>query len=125
MILVYCACGSGGGFPDAPKAEPSAPGTFEFAWSLTDSTGASTTCTQANATNVHVTIVQQPSGEQFASSFDCGLATAVSGALFPATYQMSFALLSGTTTLASAPAQTGTIDSGRTTMLAPIVFSTP
>lgn len=110
IIGALAACGGGGGFPDAyVPPPPQDPGTVAVDWTLQDGSGSAVTCTQASATTVQVRITDEASGDQFSSSFVCALGGAVSGSLPSATYDLAFALLAGTTTIASAPAQTGIV----------------
>jgi hypothetical protein len=120
------ACGSGGGFPDAFKAPPPPdPGTFAINWTLSNASGSATTCAAANASTVHVGILDEASGAQFTSNFDCGLSEAVSGSLPVGTYDLDFAL-DGVTVITTAPEQTAVvIASDQTTNLAPVAFVVP
>jgi len=119
LAVVLAACGSGGGFPDAPDVNPDPdPGTFGFSWMLTDATGHPTTCAQAGATVIRVSITDEATGDVDSALFACSLGDAVSGALFPSTYDLAFTLDGMTGALATAPTQTGVvIQSNRTTQL--------
>jgi hypothetical protein len=126
LPVLLCACGSGGGFPDAMKAPPPPdPGTFAMSWTLANGSGAPTTCAAASASTVNVSIVDEATAAQFSSTFDCGLAAAVSGSLPVGTYDLDFAL-DGVTLITTAPEQTAVvIASDQTTNLAPVAFVVP
>jgi hypothetical protein len=124
--LAACgSCGSGGGFPDSGAPPPVDPGTFAISWVLTDTSGQPISCTDAGATTVHVGITQASNGEQFSTSFECGLGAAVSGELFVASYDLDFTLLDATATITTAPGQTATIQSDRAVSIGPITFVVP
>jgi len=74
---------------------------------------------------VRVNIADAVSGEHASASFDCLLGTAVSGALFPATYDLSFELLGVAGTITTAPPQTAMVLPSQTTQLGLVVFVVP
>ncbi|MEO6776820.1 MAG: hypothetical protein ABI467_28040 [Kofleriaceae bacterium] len=126
VVAVLAGCGSGGGFPIDAVPVSHAPGMFALAWSLDAANAQPETCAQASATTVTVSIVDEASGAQFSAVFACGLATAVTGALFPATYDLAFSLVGATGVVATAPAQRGlTIVAMQTTSVPAIQFVTP
>jgi hypothetical protein len=126
-LAFAAACGSGGGFPDAPKPPvPPDPGTFALDWSLVDSSQQPATCAQAGATTVTVALKDEASGDSSAAVFNCALGGAVSGALTPSTYDLNFTLSGSSGVIASAPPQTGiVIQSDLTARVMPIVFTVP
>ena len=83
------------------------------------------TCAQASATIVRVNIADAASGEHASASFACSLGTAVSGALFPSTYNLSFELLGAAGTITTAPPQTAMVLPNQTTQLGLAVFLVP
>ena len=123
LLLVAIGCGSGGGFPDAPLHEPPAhPGEFAVTWSITDQHGAALSCQSANAIKVLVGIADS-SGARNSVSFDCGLGSAVSGALFVGTYDLDFTLTGPAGQLAIAPRQQSVvIQSNRTLAIPALTF---
>lgn len=101
-LVALAACGDGGGFPiDAPAEAAPRPGTFALSWTISGGT-----CVTLDATKVVVSI----SGG-FVQEFDCGLGTAISGALEPGSYTLMFALRG---TDRTAPMQTVVIASKQT-----------
>ncbi len=124
MLAGACACGSGGGFSDAaaPPPLPPHPGTIAVAWSLSSASGATTTCTDAGATKVTVALADAMSGH-FSATFDCVLGDAVTGALYPGTYDLGFSLENAVGAVATAAPQLGLmISADKTTIAAPVVF---
>ncbi len=127
------ACGSGGGFVDAPKAEPPPPpGTLAVDWSIHHAGGSAATCTEAGAMLVVVTMQGQTMGGTSSQTFNCALGGAITGAINPGVYDVGFALVgtgsgSGSaSTLATGAPQTGVvIQSELTTRVTPVVFSVP
>lgn len=90
---------------------------------LTTSNQQVLTCAQAGATTVRVNIADRTSGEHASAPFACTLGTAVSGALFPSTYDLGFDLLGAAGTITSAPPQAAVIRADDTTQLDLVVFS--
>lgn len=127
--MVGFACGSGGGFVDAPKAEPPPPpGTLALDWSIQHAGGSAATCADVGATLVVLTVAGQSSGGTSSATFNCALGGAISGALTPGTYDAGFSLVgSGSSSpIAMGPPQTGVvIQSDMTTRVQPVVFSVP
>jgi hypothetical protein len=119
---MLAACGSGGGIPDAARSDGPGIGELSVAWSLVDGNAQPTTCEQAGATSIVVSIVDQTSAAQFSSTFACTLGTAVSGALTASSYELRFSLLGASGTLATASPQTVVVTADHTTQLAPIQF---
>ena len=124
-LCIVAACGDRGGFPDAPESPPKDPGSFRLSWILTTSSQQVLTCAQASATTVRVSIVDTVSSERASASFDCPLGIAVSGALFPSTYDLSFELLGAAGTITTAPPQTTMVLPNQTTQLGLVVFLVP
>jgi hypothetical protein len=118
------ACGSGGGFIDAPQPPPQPdPGTLSVTWKLTDANGNAMMCSQVNATTVVVDPKDSTTGSSFSASFACGLGEAISGSLPAATYDIRFYLTNSQGQLASATAQMGVvIQPDMTTKLMPVTF---
>jgi len=127
LLALLGACGSSGGFPDAPPPLPAPhPGTFALTWSLASSGGGAVTCAQANATKMVVAITDASSGAEFSQAFDCTLGDAVSGGLTPATYNLTFSLTNATGAIATTAPQAGlAIQSDHTTVVAPLAFTIP
>ena len=126
-LLCLCfvaACGDSGGFADAAEPPPNDPGSFRISWLITTPAQQAQTCAQANATTVLVHIVDAASGERSNASFSCSLGQAVSGALFPATYDLSFELVGAAGTIATAPPQTIVVLPKETTQIGVVVFFT-
>jgi hypothetical protein len=132
-------CGSGAGFPDAaPKMDASnTPGSLSFTWTLGPDTGSDggsgsgsgtdndVTCASLGATTVQIGIVDA-NMSAFGQSFTCSFGAAVSGALFPSTYSLTFQLLGSAGLIATAPPQTGIVlTSNNTTVVPNIVFDVP
>ena len=126
-VVFLFACGSGGGFVDAPPPpDASLPGMFSLAWTIQDNTGAATTCDAAQATTVRVKITNTQDMSFDSQSFNCGLGSAASGGLFAGTYDLDFDLLGASGTIASGTSQMGVaLMSGKTTQLTPVTFMTP
>ena len=126
-LFLAAACGSGGGFPDAPGPPDAAlPGTFRMDWTIKTSGGQMTDCTTAMATLVVVNLHEEAGGGSFGAQFGCSLASGVSGPVTPGTYDLMFTLAGGSGAVAMAPPQTGIIILGqKTTQIAPVVFTLP
>lgn len=128
LSFVLGACGSGGGFIDAPAPPPPPdPGTLSVAWMLTDASGNPKKCTDVNATMVFVDLKDSTTGASagasFSATFACGLAEGISGALPASTYDIRFFLTGSQGQLASATPQTGiVIQPDMTTKLMPVTF---
>jgi hypothetical protein len=130
LLGTFIACGSGGGFPDAPaKQPPQDPGTLALSWTLVDETGSATTCGSAGAANVVVAITQEVTEEQFGQTFPCSLGIAVTGSLPTASYDLTFGLYDGSNTLiamGSGSNQTGVmVIPDQTAHLGNVVFVVP
>jgi len=125
ILISLCACGDGGGFPDAAPAPPTGSGMFSLAWTLTTASQQAETCAQANATTVRLSFADASTGAAYGGTFDCSLGLAVTGALFSATYNIGFELDGANGMIAAAAHQTATIATNKTTQLQPIVFVTP
>jgi len=124
-LLCLCfvaACGEGGGFADAAEPLPNNPGSFRISWLLTTPAQQALTCAQANATTVLVHIVDAATGERSNVSFTCSLGLAISGALFAATYHLTFELVGAAGTIATAPPQTIVVLPNQTTQIGVVVF---
>lgn len=81
---------------------PPDPGHFSLSWSISDGSGGEVSCGDAGATGVHVGMVA--GGAEFAQTFACDLASGVSGALPPGSYDLTLALVdAGGATLATSP----------------------
>lgn len=124
VAALVCACGSGGGFPDArPSEPPPNPGTFAVDWTIVDSAQNPLTCAQASATTVVVSIHDSVTGASFSSPFNCNLGGAISGSLPPSNYDLAFTLTGTSGTLATAPAQNDVIiESDKTTRVMAVTF---
>jgi hypothetical protein len=113
-----------GGFPvDAAPIDAPAPGTVSVAWSLTDLMGDPITCEQVGATTVFVELHARNSGSGVGVSLSCGATPGTSQPLEPGTYDASFELHAGSTTLATVADQNGVVVSpGHLTTLSPVAF---
>jgi len=125
-VVLAVACGSGGGFVDAPGAEsPPPPGTFSVDWSITKS-GSAATCADVGATTVVVTLQDESTHANSSQPFNCALNGGVSGAEFPGTYDFGFTLTGSAGIITTGSAQTGiAIQSMMTAHVNPVVFSIP
>jgi len=124
-LVGLAACGDGGGFPDAAYHPPPLPGMFTASWTITQG-GAAATCAQVNATSVLARIVDATSGSDFSTTFACSLGSAVSGALAPSTYNVTYTLLNGSAVLGTATmVGSVTISSNMTTAAPAVVFALP
>ena len=123
-LALFAACGSGGGFPDAPRAiDAAAPGTFAVMWTIDDASMQPVTCMQASATTVMVSFHETTTGAAYGQPFSCTLGLANSGAIPIGHYDFKFTLLSGSTQIATAPDQTNiAIQPAQTAQLAPLLF---
>jgi hypothetical protein len=122
-VLLAAACGSGGGFPDAPKIVTLDPGTVSLSWKVEDPNRNSIPCSQVNATTVFVDVRDANTNAAFSATFDCNIGAGTSGALPAATYNIKFALTNNNGMIASAPPQNAVVvNPGKTTLLMPIVF---
>lgn len=119
------ACGSGGGFPDAPGRDgPPANGTFSLAWSLTDTNGGPLTCDRIGAQEVTVLAHNRAFEGGLTEVFSCSTGSGTSEGLVPGTYDLQFELDGASGALATAPPQLGVmIPSGGTAQLAPLTFA--
>ena len=124
--MLAVACGGGGGFVDAPGAEaPPPPGTFAVDWTITKA-GSAATCADVSATTVVVTLQDEKTKANSSGSFSCSIGGAVSGAFFPATYDLGFTLTGSAGIIAMGSAQTGiVIQSNMTAHVMPVVFAVP
>jgi hypothetical protein len=121
------ACGSGGGFPDAPTIpDAPPPGSFRIDWSIVDAQSKPKTCAAANSTAVIVGLREHTTGSALAASFHCDAGSGISGAIPIGTYDLAFTLVGLGGNVAVAPAQNGVIvQSNMTAQLAPVVFKLP
>jgi hypothetical protein len=127
LLALLAACGSGGGFPDAPSIpDAAAPGSFRLDWSIVDAQSKPKTCANANATSVIVSLHEETTGGALSASFHCDAGSGISGAVPIGTYDLGFTLVGIGTNVATATAQNGVIvQSNKTTQLAPVVFKLP
>jgi hypothetical protein len=125
-LVLAVACGGGGGFVDAPSSEPPPPpGTFSVDWTITKS-GSAASCMDVGATTVVVTLQDQKTKQNSSASFGCAIGGAVSGAFFPATYDLGFTLTGSGGVIAMGAPQTGiVIQSMMTAHVMPVVFAVP
>ena len=125
IIAALCACGDGGGFPDAPGPDAAPPGgTFTVAWMVTDTAHQAVSCDDVGASSVVVTLRDRSKEGGFTEAFSCSSGKGTSPAVPPAIYDMDFELSGGGQTLAIAPRQSMiTIKSNTDTDLAPIAFA--
>ena len=127
-IATAVACGSGGGFIDAPKPEPPPPpGSFALDWTITKA-GSAATCADVNATQVVVTLQDEKTKQSSNATFNCAIGGAVSGAIDPATYDMGFALVGsggGSAIVNGAPQMGIVVDSAQTAHVMPVTFAVP
>lgn len=127
-LPLLAACGSGGGFPDAPRpADAAVPGTFAMSWTITSmATSMTESCMQAGATQVLVGLTEETRGDAFSQPFACSLGSAASGSITAGTYDFTFALAGANGVITMAGSQTGVaIQSQKTAQLMPVVFSAP
>ena len=117
-------CGDDGGFPrDAPPMQRPERGTISLAWALQDPSGQPLSCDQVGASTVALQLRARGEASGAVESFTCGNSPSTSKAIDPGTYDVSFELHAGATTLAAAPDQNGVvIESGMTTALAALTF---
>jgi hypothetical protein len=123
--FLVCACGDGGGFPDARPSDDAAPGgSFSLDWSVTDTSGGPLTCGRIGGQTVTITVRNNNVAGGATEVFGCGSLKGTSGLYAPGTYEMSYELTGSAGLLATAPAQTMVqIMSGQTTRLDPIAFA--
>lgn len=129
LAVVVAACGSGGGFPDAPRAPDAAhPGTFTMSWTINSmASGMTESCMQAGATQVLVGLSEEaPGTNAFSQPFSCTLGSAASGSITAGTYDFTFALTGASGVIAMGAPQMGiTIQSDKTAQVMPVVFNAP
>ena len=124
LCLLVTACGSGGGFPDAPVRDTAPPtGRFSVAWSVVDQNGQPIACDRLAAQAMTV-LTHDLSVEGGATQiFSCSTGMGESQDIAVGTYEMDFELSGTFGVLARGPKQTPvTIAVGQVTELAPITF---
>ncbi|HPH69887.1 MAG TPA: hypothetical protein PLF40_29245 [Kofleriaceae bacterium] len=103
-LVTAAACGSGGGFPDAPtKDAPPPKGTMTLAWRVESSTGETIPCAQVQGQSVVATIENTDAVGGTTELFSCVDGMGTSGPLAPGNYRMRMALNGSGTQLAEAP----------------------
>ncbi len=125
IAACLCACGDGGGFPDAaPPDAPPPGGTFSLAWTLTNAAHMPITCADVGASSVVVTLRDRAKEGGFTETFACSEGHGTSPAVPPAIYDLDFELTGGGQTLATSPRQgMVTIGSNMDVDLMPISFA--
>jgi hypothetical protein len=115
------SCDETTGFPDAgpPDATP-LPGTISLTWSI----DGGQTCADLGASGMvlGIRLTDSPVGEP--DSYSCDSLMGTTGPLTPGSYVLTFDLVFGANTLASAPTQTDVIvTAGQNTDIGNIVFT--
>ncbi|HEY4175629.1 MAG TPA: hypothetical protein VGM90_02295 [Kofleriaceae bacterium] len=119
-----CACGSGGGFPDAAPVEGPPPnGTVSVKWTVTDATGGPVTCDSIGAQAVTLVMHNKAVSGGSTEVFVCGTGQGTTPGYAPGTYDISFELSGPGGTIKTAPVQTIDIKSNQNAELAPISFA--
>lgn len=121
--VALCACGDGGGFPDAAGPDsPPATGTFSLTWTVTDQGGGPVTCDQIGAQTV-TAVMRNPAVQGGSTEvFSCNTGGGTSPPVAPGNYQIDFEL-NGSSLLDTAPRQDIEIKSNENTPLAPLTFA--
>lgn len=123
LVAMVAACGSGGGFPDAPVADAAIPGTFSLDWVVTDEGDRAIDCDVIGANSVTVLAHNRAFSGGETQVFSCRTGTGVSQALTPGTYDFEFQLVGDSDVIATAPAQFGVdVAPGDNVRLTPVTF---
>ena len=124
LVLLLPACGSGGGFPDAPPADSRGPtGTFTVAWSVIDQNSQPISCDRIGAATMTVLTHNVAFEGGSTEPFTCSTGMGTSQGLIPGTYEMNFDLAGTVGMIARATRQIGiVINANSNTELMPVTF---
>jgi hypothetical protein len=124
LFLALAACGSGGGFPDAPPPDRPVPtGTFSVAWSVVDQSSQPIPCDRIAAQVMTVLTHNLAFEGGSAEAFSCATGMGKSQGLAPGRYEMDFELSGTFGTLARGAKQVPvTIRSDENVELVPVTF---
>jgi hypothetical protein len=113
-----------GGCRERNPPPPPQPGAISLAWSITDRSGATTTCAAVNARSVALRLRNRSGGEVVATAVPCQGSPATAP-VAPGVYDVAIELHAASgATLATTPDQRGiTIRAGQVAPLAPAVFA--
>ena len=124
-FVVLCACGSGGGFPDARVMDaPTSKGTFSLQWVVNNATGGAIACDSIGASSVNVTAHGLDVLGGTSDAFTCSTLMGTSDPLPIGNYDMEIELDGLIGTLATGPEQHAIVIATNTnTPIAPFVFA--
>lgn len=123
LTAVLTACGSGGGFPDAPPPDsPVIGGTVSLQWSLTDTAGQPITCEQIAGQTVTLVLHNKSEAGATTEVFTCDSMAGTTPKVSPGVYDIRFELSGNVGLLAEVPAQDITVLSNQNATLQPITF---
>jgi hypothetical protein len=123
VTLLLAACGSGGGFPDAPGVDAPPSGNFSLAWSVIDGTNQPVACDRIGAQSMTVLTHNRAFSGGSTQIFTCDTGMGQSQALIAGRYDFGFELSGTFGVLDTAPDQLDIpIPAGAITPLAPVAF---
>jgi hypothetical protein len=117
------ACGSGGGFPDAPLPDTPPTAQFSLSWSVIDQDSQPLACSRIGGPTMTVLAHNKAYDGGNAEAFSCSSGMGTSQAVYAGTFDLDFELSGVFGLLARAPSQLSVdIPVGSVTPLQPLVF---
>lgn len=122
VALFAAACGSGGGFPDAPIPDTPPTGTFSLTWSVIDQANAPLACDRIAAQSMTVLTHHKEFDGGSTQIFTCKEGMGTSQATFAGPYDLNFDLTGTFGLLARGATQQTEVPPGGNVMITPVVF---
>ena len=126
VLALLCACGDGGGFPDAPGPPDAAPmGTMSLDWSLVKmSDGSPVGCDQVGGVTVTLVLRNRAVQGGFTEVFSCSTGMGTTPQIPIGTYDVRFELTGVTGLITTGAEQMGIVVGANTnTPLSPVTFT--
>jgi hypothetical protein len=122
-LAATSACGSGGGFPDAPLPDTPPTATFSLSWSVIDQDSQPVSCARIAGQSMTVLAHNKAYDGGNTQIFSCSSGMGMSQDVYAGEFDLDFELSGTFGLLAKAPSQLAVdIPAGTTTALQPLVF---
>jgi hypothetical protein len=122
-LCLTAACGSGGGFPDAPPADTPPTARFSLTWSVIDQDSQPLSCARIGGPSMTVLAHNKAYDGGNTESFSCSTGAGQSQDVYAGEFDLDFELSGSFGLLARAPSQLSvSVPEGSITPLQPLVF---